>query len=46
MPDNKLYEILGVSRGASDQEIKKVCLFNKKTKKDLFVLIYFLIGIS
>ena len=25
MPDNKLYELLGVSRGSSDQEIKKVC---------------------
>ncbi len=23
MPDNKLYDLLGVSRGASDQEIKK-----------------------
>lgn len=26
MPDNKLYDILGVSRTASDQEIKKVGL--------------------
>ena len=24
MPDSKLYEILGVSRNANDQEIKKV----------------------
>lgn len=24
MPDNKLYDLLGVSRNASDQEIKKV----------------------
>jgi curved DNA-binding protein CbpA len=24
MPDSKLYDILGVSRNASDQEIKKV----------------------
>ena len=24
MPDNKLYELLGVSRNATDQEIKKV----------------------
>jgi DnaJ family protein A protein 2 len=23
MPDNKLYDILGVTRGASDQEIKR-----------------------
>ena len=24
MPDNKLYELLGVSRNSTDQEIKKV----------------------
>ena len=23
MPDNKLYDLLGITRGASDQEIKK-----------------------
>lgn len=27
MPDNKLYDLLGVSRSATDQEIKKVDQF-------------------
>jgi curved DNA-binding protein CbpA len=35
MPDTKLYEILGVSKNASDQEIKKVC--RTKIKKRIFI---------
>ncbi len=43
MPDNKLYDILGVSRGASDQEIKKVYSFKIKIKE---IFLFFKIGVS